>query len=59
MVVKSVDRSGNTIDVYERGSGDTSGATHSTGATAKIVGNAHLEGVVDAEAMAETTAYCF
>ena len=62
VVVKSVDRSGNTIDVYERGSGDTSGATHSTGATAKIVGNAHLEGVVDAEAMAETTAavsnYC-
>lgn len=54
VVVKSVDRTGNTIDVYERGAGDTSGATH-TAVTAKIIGNAHLEGVVDPEAMAETT----
>lgn len=56
VVVKSVDRSGNTIDVYERGAGDTSGATHTTGASAKIISNAHLEGVVDPESMAEQTA---
>jgi len=62
VVVKSVDRSGNTIDVYERGAGDTTGATHSTGATAKIIGSAHREGTVDGEALAEQTAvttnYC-
>lgn len=62
VVVAAVDRSGHTIDVYERGAGDTSGATHSTGATAKIISNAHIEGVVDATAMAEQTAkltnYC-
>lgn len=55
VVVSAVDRSGNTIDVYERGSGDTAGATHLTGVTAKIIGNAHIEGVVDATAMAEST----
>ena len=56
MVVKSVDRTGNTIDVYERGAGDTSGAAHTGTRTVKIIGNAHIEGVVDPEAMAETTA---
>lgn len=56
VVVKSVDRSGNTIDVYERGAGETTAVAHGTSAiTAKVVGNAHLEGVVDATAMAETT----
>lgn len=55
VVVKSVDRTGNTIDVYERGAGDTAGATHATGATAKVIGNAHIEGTADASAMAEGT----
>lgn len=56
VVVKSVDRSGNTIDVYERGAGETSGTAQGTGSfTAKIVGNAHREGRVDGEAMAEGT----
>jgi len=55
VVVKSVDRTGNTIDLYERGAGDTAGATHSSAATATIIGNAHIEGTVDAEAMAEQT----
>lgn len=55
VVVSAVDRSGNTIDVYERGAGDTSGATHTTGATALIIGSAHVEGTANAEAMAETT----
>lgn len=55
VVVSAVDRSGNTIDVYERGAGDTSGATHTTSTVAKIISNAHVEGVVDATAMAEGT----
>lgn len=55
VVVSAVDRSGNTIDVYERGAGDTSGATHLTATVAKIIGNAHIEGTVDATAMAEGT----
>lgn len=56
VVVKSVDRTGNDIDVYERGAGDSTAATHGTSAiTAKIIGNAHREGFVDGEAMAEAT----
>ena len=55
VVVASVDRSGNTIDVYERGAGDTTGAQHTGTITCKIIGNAHREGFVDGEAMAEET----
>lgn len=55
VVVSSVDRSGNTIDVYERGAGDTTGAAHTGTLTLKIIGNAHREGYVDATAMAEQT----
>ena len=60
VVVKAVDRTGNTIDVYERGAGETSGAQHysgsgGSGSTIKIVGNAHEEGKVQPEAMAEGT----
>lgn len=56
VVVKSVDRTGNTIDVYERGAGESAAAAHGVAAiTAKVVGNAHEEGKVDAEAMAEGT----
>ena len=55
VVVSAVTRGSNTIDVYERGAGDTDGATHATAAVAKIIGNAHLEGVVDPDSMAETT----
>jgi hypothetical protein len=63
VVVKSIDRSGNTIAVYERGAGETDGAAHGTAAVAaKIIGNAAVEGKVDVEAMAEQTAvytnYC-
>jgi hypothetical protein len=63
VVVKSVDRTGNTIDVYERGASDSSAlATHATGDVAKIIGNAHIEGTANAEAMAEQTSkltnYC-
>lgn len=56
VVVKAVDRTGNTIDVYERGAGESSAVAHGVGAiTAKVIGNAHEEGKVDAEAMAEGT----
>lgn len=55
VVVSSVDRSGNTIDVYERGAGDTTGATHTTSTVAKVIGTTHREGRVDGEAMAEQT----
>lgn len=63
VVVKAVDRTGNTIDVYERGAGDTTGVAHGVGAiTAKVIGNGHIEGKADADAMAEETAkltnYC-
>lgn len=55
VVVSAVDRSGNTIDVYERGAGDTTGATHTSATVATIIGSAHVEGTANAEAMAETT----
>lgn len=56
VVVKSIDRSANTIAVYERGAGETTGARHGTGAlTAKIIGNANIEGTVDVTAKAEAT----
>lgn len=56
VVVSAVDRVSNNIDVYERGAGDTTAAAHGTSAiTAKIIGNAHVEGTADATAMAEST----
>lgn len=63
VVVKAVNRTGNTIDVYERGAGGSTAAVHGvTAKTIKIVGNANIEGTVSVEAMAEQTAkvtnYC-
>jgi hypothetical protein len=56
VVVKAVDRTANTIDVYERGAGESANVAHGVAPiTAKVVGNAHEEGKVDAEAMAEGT----
>ncbi len=55
VVVSDVDRSGNTIDVYERGAGDTTGVQHTGTITCKIIGSAHIEGTANATAMAETT----
>jgi len=56
VVVKSVNRSTNVIDVYERGAGESTAVAHGTSAiVATIVGNAHEEGKVQGEAMAETT----
>lgn len=67
VVVKAVDTGANTIDVYERGAGDTTAVQHYSGAggsgtTIKIIGNAHEEGKVQGSAMAEETSkltnYC-
>lgn len=56
VVVSSVDRGSNTIDVYERGAGETTAAAHGTSAvTVQIIGNANIEGTVDVEAMVEET----
>jgi hypothetical protein len=55
IVVVSVVNSTTSVDVYERGAGDTTGAAHGASGTGKIIGNAHIEGTVDARAMAETT----
>jgi hypothetical protein len=44
MVVSAVDTSANTIDVYARGFGDTSAATHADDTPIYIVGMARLEG---------------
>lgn len=56
VVVKSLDRTNNTIDLYERGAGETSGAAQGEAEfTALVVGNANIEGTVDVEALAEET----
>lgn len=56
VVVKSVNRTANTIDLFERGAGETTAAAHGTAAVAvQIVGNANIEGTVDVEAMTEET----
>jgi len=44
VVVASVDRSGNTIDVYERGAGESTAVAHTGTITMKVIGNAHEEG---------------
>jgi len=56
VVVKSIDRGANTIDVYERGVGETTAAAHGTAPLlVKVIGNACIEGTVDVTAMAEDT----
>lgn len=57
VVIKSLDRSGNTITLYERGAGESDAAAHGHEAaiTVRIIGNANIEGTVNIEAMAEET----
>jgi len=56
VVVKDIDRSGQTIDVFERGAGEsTATAIGASSVTVRIVGNANIEGTVDVEALAEET----
>lgn len=53
VVVSSVDRSANTIDVVARGHGSTTGASHAGGTTIYIVSNAQVEGTVDGDSIIE------
>ncbi len=56
VVVKEIDRSGNTIDVFERGAGESPATAAGTAAVnVRVVGNANIEGTVDVEALAEET----
>lgn len=63
VVVKAVDRSGNTIDVFERGAGESAATAIGASAVAvQVVGNANIEGTVNVEALNEETSiytnYC-
>lgn len=51
VIVKVVDRTGNTIDVYARGHGGSTAAAHVATTPIKVIGNAHVEGGVTAEAV--------
>jgi len=56
VVVKSLNRTANTIDLYERGAGESTAVAHGVGAvTVRVVGNANIEGTVAVEALAELT----
>ena len=59
IVVVSAVNSTTSVDVYERGAGDTNGARHGTSGSGKIIGNAHIEGTANARAMAEETALVY
>lgn len=63
VIVKSVDRSANTIDVVARGHGATSGASHTDGTAFKVIGsainNTDLKNVESfAELSGKYTNYC-
>jgi hypothetical protein len=53
VIVSAVDRGANTIDVFARGHGATSGAAHNAGVTIYIIGNAQIEGTVDGDSIIE------
>ena len=53
VIVSSVDRSGNTIDVQQRGHGSTSAATHTADKVIYIIGSANVEGTVDGDSIIE------
>lgn len=56
VIVKDVDRSANTIDVYERAAGSTTAATASSGTVVKVTGFAGADtDLKNVTAMSETT----
>jgi hypothetical protein len=55
VVVKSVNRTGFTVDVYARGHGGTTGAAHTATTVIYILGNAQVEGTVDGDNLLEDT----
>ena len=55
VVVKSVNRTANTIDVSARGHGGTTGVAHVATTAIHILGNAQVEGTVDGDSLLEDT----
>jgi len=55
VVVKAVNRTSATIEVYARGHGGTTGAAHTAGTAIYILGNAQVEGTVDGDNLLEDT----
>ncbi|MDF1498527.1 MAG: DUF5309 family protein [Patescibacteria group bacterium] len=56
IVVVKIVNSSTSIDLFERGAGESTAAAHGTGAiTAKIIGNCNQEGTVNGRALAEST----
>lgn len=53
VVVKAVDRTGNTVDVYGRGHGGTTAAAHDAADAIFILGNANVEGTVNGDSLLE------
>jgi hypothetical protein len=53
VVVKSVNRTGNTVDLYGRGHGGTTAAGHVATSTIFILGNANVEGTVNGDSLLE------
>jgi len=59
MVVKSVNRSANTVDVFARGAAGTTAATHATGASFSVIGFAGRDvDLKSAESFSENTLKC-
>ena len=55
VVVKSVNRTGATVEVYARGHGGTTGVAHTAETPIYILGNAQVEGTVDGDNLFEDT----
>jgi len=53
VVVSSVQRGADTIAVFARGAGGTTGAAHIATTPIKIIGNANVEGTVDLDSITE------
>lgn len=53
VVVKTVNRTGNTVDIYGRGHGGTTVGTHAAAAPIFILGNANVEGTVNGDSLLE------
>lgn len=53
VVVSSVNRTADTVDVHERGHGSTAAATHAATTSIYIIGSAHVESTVDQDGLLE------
>lgn len=56
VIIKAVNRAGNTVDIYARGAGGTTAATHASGVSFKVVGFAGKDSTLkDVESVFEST----